>query len=190
MGAKSASSAPHQAPLITSAGRDHVLLSKQLCVVLVVGILCGVALFFQAQQAAVQKAMLSSQAVADKNKALKMKNEELIAAKAQVNKDEEELAAMYEKWLAEDNEDLKLTKQQIADMQAKLSSVKEAQQTNGEVLAHKEILLAEKEDVLSDLHMQLRAKNTLIKKMKNQIFGLNGTVPAQIDMPSDDDWAW
>lgn len=56
---------------------------------------------------------------------------------------------MYEKWLADDKEDLKITKEQIAEYQAKLNAVKESQGTSGEVLAHKELILVQKEDVLA-----------------------------------------
>jgi len=59
------------------------------------------------------------------------------------------LTTMYEKWLADDKEDLKLTKDQIAEFQAKLDNVQASQGTSGEVLAHKEVLLSQKEDVLS-----------------------------------------
>jgi len=39
-----------------------------------------------------------------------------------------------------------------------------------------------------DLHMQLRAKNTLIKKMKKQIASLGGTLPEKMQLKDDDDW--
>ena len=36
--------------------------------------------------------------------------------------------------------------------------------------------------------MQLRAKNTLIKKMKKQIASLGGTLPEKMQLKDDDDW--
>jgi len=38
--------------------------------------------------------------------------------------------------------------------------------------------------------MQLRAKNVLIKQMKQKISRLNGTIPDKINKPDDDDWVW
>lgn len=41
---------------------------------------------------------------------------------------------------------------------------------------------------VQDLHMQLRAKNTLIKQMRAKITRMNGTIPEKMELPSDDDW--
>jgi hypothetical protein len=80
---------------------------------------------------------------------------------------------MYEKWIEDDSEDLKLTKEQIKELQSKLDAVKvwsrfarlrpkrhpahafcwhglQSSQSNHEnALAEKELILAGKEDVLS-----------------------------------------
>lgn len=56
---------------------------------------------------------------------------------------------MYEKWIADDKEDLKLTKDQIAELRAKIDAVQNSQESSSEVLSHKEVLLSMKEDVLS-----------------------------------------
>lgn len=220
------------APLVTSAGRDHVLLSKQLGIVVggfaacvsipsdsfagapfvvfpaarltqdpdnaVIVISCGLLLFVQSQQAAVQKAMLNSEHVKQQNQMLTKKNEDIAAAKKQLEADEDEYVArlvkplralcakwrcseagcrgesdarlagrwlpashqgwvasghrltkMYEKWIADDKEDLKLTKEAIAEYRAKVDAVQKSQESNSQVLAHKEVMLSMKEDVLS-----------------------------------------
>lgn len=56
---------------------------------------------------------------------------------------------MYERWIADDSEDLKLTKDQILDLQAKIAAVKASQSENADVLSEKEMTLQNKENVLS-----------------------------------------
>ena len=56
---------------------------------------------------------------------------------------------MYEKWLSDDGEKLRLTKQQILDMREKINKVKDSQDTKHSILMEKEDALGDKEDVLS-----------------------------------------
>ena len=55
---------------------------------------------------------------------------------------------MYERWIADDSEDLKITKDEILDLQAKIAAVKSSQGENAGVLAEKEMVLQGKEEVL------------------------------------------
>ena len=52
--------------------------------------LCGVVLFFQTQQSRVQQSMVGAQKVTEQNQLLSKKNEEIEAAKLQLEKDEKE----------------------------------------------------------------------------------------------------
>lgn len=56
---------------------------------------------------------------------------------------------MYEKWIEDDTADLKVTKEQIKEIQDKIAAVKASQGTHETALAEKELILAGKEDVLS-----------------------------------------
>eukprot|EP00056_Hartaetosiga_gracilis_P018182 m.9936 g.9936 ORF g.9936 m.9936 type:complete len:184 (+) comp6466_c0_seq1:222-773(+) len=180
-----------QGPLITNAGRNHLLLSKQLCIIIGVVILCAGVLFIRFEQSEVRRSFRNGYHVKEHNDELKKKNEELLQAKTQLEEDEKELADMYEKWIADDSEDLKITKQQIEEIQAKLDAVQKAQGDHANALAEKEEILAGKEDVLADLHLQLKEKNGMIKDMKSRIKRLGGKLPTKmLEMPDDDDWAW
>eukprot|EP00052_Salpingoeca_macrocollata_P030930 m.321517 g.321517 ORF g.321517 m.321517 type:complete len:185 (+) comp25449_c0_seq1:79-633(+) len=178
-------------PLITSAGRNHVILSKQFCIVLSVVLVCAAFLFYRVEQTAVRRSLMSTQHIKEQNELLEKKNTELYQIKKQLETDEEELTKMYEKWLTDDGEDLALTKSSIKAIKAELEKVQASQEAHNIALNQKEETLSGKEDILSDLHAQLRQKNVIIKRMKQQIRALNGTLPTIMsDMPDDDDWAW
>jgi predicted nuclease with TOPRIM domain len=98
---------------------------------------------------------------------------------------------MYEKWLDDDGVKMQDTKSRIKELKDKIDAVVRGQEAHSDALDGKEQILSEKEDVLTDLHVQLRQKNTMMKQMKMQIRKLNGTLPDIIDkQPDDDDWAW
>eukprot|EP00042_Codosiga_hollandica_P026070 m.120577 g.120577 ORF g.120577 m.120577 type:complete len:185 (+) comp52085_c0_seq1:180-734(+) len=179
------------APLISSAGRNHVLLSKQFGIVVLVLLICGGVIFFRIEQNAVARSRLDDQHVREHNEMLKAKNSELKEAKSQLLKDEEELTKMYEKWLADDGKSLELNRDAIKELKAQIESVKNSQETHEALLGDKADALSDKEEILMNLHMQLVEKNTLMKSMKKQIIALNGTLPKMIEeQPDDDDWAW
>jgi len=181
----------HNSPFITSAGRDHVILSKQFAIIAATMLLCATVIFIRVEQGAVKRSIRNSDHVKEQNTMLAKKNDDLQAIKKQLQQDEEELTKMYEKWLSDDGEKLKITKQQILDMRDKLMKVRDSQQTKHGILTEKENALSDKENVLSDLHIQLRAKNDMMKSMKSRIKALNGTLPALLaEQPDDDDWAW
>jgi len=178
-------------PYVTSAGRDHVILSKQFAVVVAVVVMCATVIFVRIEQGAVKQSMKSVNHVKENNKNLKSKNEELTEIQKQLQADEDELTKMYEKWLDDDGTQMQLTKQKIKDLKGKIDAVMKSQDAHQDVLESKESLVNEKEDILTDLHVQLRQKNTMMKQMKMQIRKLNGTLPDVIDkQPDDDDWAW
>lgn len=56
---------------------------------------------------------------------------------------------MYEKWIADDSEDLKVTKDEIVALQQKIASVKSSQGDHFDALADKEAALQGKEEVLT-----------------------------------------
>lgn len=56
---------------------------------------------------------------------------------------------MYEKWLADDGDKLRITKAQILDMREKVDSIHSGQTSKDAILSDKEDALAEKEQVLS-----------------------------------------
>merc|ERR1712146_54185 len=106
------------------------------------------------EQGAVQRSMRNANHVSESNSQLKEKNTALEEAKKQLEQDEEALTQMYEIWIEDDSEDLKITKDQIREIQDKITAVKSSQANHENALAEKEIIL-NKEDVLSDLHLQL-----------------------------------
>merc|ERR1712167_497544 len=122
-----------------------------------------------------KRSMHNSQHVTEQNSLLKGRNDELINAKKQLQSDEEELTKMYEKWLADDGEDLALTRSQIKDLKEQMDTVQLGQEANRQMLEAKEAALADKEVLLSTLHLQLREKNSLMKQMKKTIKALNGS---------------
>merc|ERR1719261_466566 len=100
-------------PFISSAGRDHVILSKQFMVVIGVLLLCGGVIFVRIEQGHVKRSLLNANHIKGQNKVLETKNKELTSIKKQLTSDEEELTKMYEKWLADDGDKLRLTKAEI-----------------------------------------------------------------------------
>ena len=86
---------------------------------------------------------------------------------------------MYEKWIADDKEDLKLTKDQIAELRAKIDAVQNSQESSSEVLSHKEVLLSMKEDVLSVScpHNPLRCHRPALTR---QQFAVRPCVPRKL----------
>ena len=100
------------APLIRSAGRNHVILSKQLCIVIcecvlwalwsgvlrpahprrlaAVAVLCGTFIFFRAEQDAVNRSRLTAAHVTDQNKVLQSTNAQLLETKSRLQEDEDE----------------------------------------------------------------------------------------------------
>lgn len=178
-------------PFITSAGRDHVILSKQFAIVIGVMLLCAGVIFIRIEQGQVKRSVRNANHVKEQNSALTKKNDELTSIKTQLQADEEELTKMYEKWLADDGDKLRITKAQILELREKIQAVRDGQDSKNSILTDKETALAEKEQILSDLHAQLRNKNDMMKSMKRQIKKLNGTLPELLDeQPDDDDWAW
>jgi len=178
-------------PFITSAGRDHVILSKQFAVVIAVIVLCATMIFVRVEQGAVKTSVKNAAHVKDNTANLKKKNTDLQEIQKQLQTDEDELTKMYEKWLDDDGKKMAVTKTQIKDLKDKIDEVMRGQESHSDLLDEKADVLDEKEGVLTDLHVQLRQKNTMMKQMKMQIRKLNGTLPEVIsNQPDDDDWAW
>jgi len=178
-------------PFITSAGRDHVILSKQFAVVIAVIVLCATMIFVRVEQGAVKTSVKNAAHVKDNTANLKKKNTDLQEIQKQLQTDEDELTKMYEKWLDDDGKKMATTKTQIKDLKDKIDEVMRGQESHSDLLDEKADVLDEKEGVLTDLHVQLRQKNTMMKQMKMQIRKLNGTLPEVIsNQPDDDDWAW
>merc|ERR1719305_1485010 len=181
----------HNSPFITSAGRDHVILSKQFAIVVAVVVLCATVIFVRIEQGAVKQSIRNAEHVKGNNDILKKKNEDLVEIQKQLQADEDELTKMYEKWLDDDGKKMATTKTQISELKEKIDAVMKSQDTHSDLLEEKEDVLNEKEDVLTDLHVQLRQKNPMMKQMKMQIRKLNGTLPELLSsQPDDDDWAW
>merc|ERR1712196_32142 len=101
--------------------------------------------------------MRNANHVREQNSILSKKNDELTSIKKQLEADEEELTKMYEKWLADDGDKLRITKAQILEVKEKIQSIRDGQNSKNDILMDKEETLAQKEQVLSDLHAQLRA---------------------------------
>jgi chromosome segregation ATPase len=178
-------------PFITSAGRDHVILSKQFAIVIGTMIMCATVIFVRIEQGAVKTAMKNAAHVKENTVNLKKKNTDLQEIQKQLQADEDELTKMYEKWLDDDGKKMATTKTQISELKEKIDAVMKSQDTHSDLLGEKEDVLNAKEDVLTDLHVQLRQKNTMMKQMKMQIRKLNGTLPELLaNQPDDDDWAW
>lgn len=181
----------HNSPFITSAGRDHVILSKQFAVVVAIVVLCATIIFVRIEQGAVKQSIRNADHVKVNNNVLKKKNEDLVEIQKQLQADEDELTKMYEKWLDDDGVKMQDTKSRIKELKDKIDAVVRSQEAHSDALNDKEDILSAKEDVLTDLHVQLRQKNTMMKQMKMQIRKLNGTLPEVIEkQPDDDDWAW
>ena len=56
---------------------------------------------------------------------------------------------MYEKWLADDGDKLRVTKASILELREKIQAVRSGQDTANSALGDKEAVLAEKEQMLS-----------------------------------------
>merc|ERR1719240_1338941 len=128
---------PSSGPLVTSAGRDHVILSKQFAIVVVTMLACAAVIFVRVEQGAVKQSIKSIGHIKEQNSDLAARNAELATVKKQLQQDEEELTKMYEKWLEDDSAKMQVTKTAIQELQSKIDAVKKSQAAHASVLDDK-----------------------------------------------------
>merc|ERR1719498_2214010 len=115
-------------PLVSSAGKDHVIFSKKLLLTIGLVLLVTVFVYFSVEQSLIAGNLAASRQALTQNNAIRTSNEELEEAKAELQDEEDELVNMYSKWLDEDNEELDISTEELETLKAQLKEVQENMQ--------------------------------------------------------------
>merc|ERR1711935_407318 len=106
----------NKAPLVSSAGKDHVIFSKKLLLTIGLVLLVTVFVYFSVEQSLIAGNLAASRQALAQNNAIRTSNEELEEAKAELQDEEDELVNMYSKWLDEDNEEIDASEEQLKEL--------------------------------------------------------------------------
>merc|ERR1719498_597275 len=134
-----------KAPLVSSAGKDHVIFSKKLLLTIGLVLLVTVFVYFSVEQSLIAGNLAASRQALTQNNAIRTSNEELEEAKAELQDEEDELVNMYSKWLDEDNEELDISTEELETLKAQLKDMQDSMQRVTSSHEAKEASLAEKE---------------------------------------------
>lgn len=194
MGAKSGPTiGSANAPMISAAGKDHVIFSKKLLGVIAVVLLVTCFVFFTIEQSRISGNLAASRTALLQNNAIKSQNLMLESAKRELQDEEDELVDMYSKWLDEDSEELELSQEQLQQLKSKFKSIQDKVTANSEQLKAKEATLEEKEKRLQSYQFKIQQKQTFIDQMKAILEKMNVAIPSgtAIDEPAPDaEYIW
>jgi len=175
------------APLIASAGKDHVVFSKKLVLVISLILLVTLFVFFSVEQSLISGNLAQSRQALAQNNAIRSANEQLEDAKGELQDEEDELVSMYSKWLDEDSEELEISKEELAELKEQLKTVNESISSHGDALSEKEEALAEKENRLHSYQFKIQQKQNYLDQMAEVLRKLNHTNVPNTDIDADPD---
>jgi hypothetical protein len=180
-----------KAPMISSAGKDHVIFSKKLLLGIAVVLLVTAFLFFTIEQSRIAGNLAKSRAALAQNLEIENHNARLEAAKQELEDEEDELVNLYSQWLDQDSNELELSQEQLEQLKAQLKSVTEKIAANSESLKAKDGTLSDKETTLRGYEFKIQQKQKWIEDMAKVIASLNGTVPKGTGLEETvDDLVW
>ena len=148
------------APLISTAGTDHVIFSKKLLFIIGAIIAATVLIFFSVEQTQIQNNLAASRVALAQNNAIEQTGAELENAKVELESEEQEyvrgdctdfnnnlfrLIEMYKEWLDEDQEDIEMSEDEIKELQSQLLEVKDKLGAKSSVLSSQEETLNDKD---------------------------------------------
>jgi hypothetical protein len=99
--------------MVQPAGRDHVIFSKKLLMVIGIVLLVTLFIFFSVEQSLIAGNLAVSRAALAQNNAIRATNDKLEEAKQELQDEEDELVNMYSKWLDEDNEEIDVSTEDV-----------------------------------------------------------------------------
>eukprot|EP00051_Salpingoeca_urceolata_P006458 m.85341 g.85341 ORF g.85341 m.85341 type:complete len:222 (-) comp14842_c1_seq2:265-930(-) len=189
MGAKSGPTiGSATAPMISAAGKDHVIFSKKLVGLVAVVVVTTGFVFFTIEQSRISSNLAASRTALAQNNAIKNANNLLEQARGELQSEEDELVDMYSKWLDQDSEDLELSNEQLEQLKEQLKTIQQKVQANSDQLKAKEATLEEKEKRLQSYQFKIQQKQNFIDQMKTVLEKLDIKVPVgtEIDQPAPD----
>eukprot|EP00047_Mylnosiga_fluctuans_P022500 m.120913 g.120913 ORF g.120913 m.120913 type:complete len:185 (-) comp9285_c2_seq2:222-776(-) len=180
--------------LISSAGANHVILSKQILIVLVVIALCAAFLFYHTEEAKVAQSLRNKEHVSEQNERLKAANKELYDARAAAKDGIVSLEDAVTDFDVSHNVST-ITKDIVVTLRQQITDVHAAFAKHEASLDAKTAILDAKEDILIALQNQLSDKTILVRSMEARVIALNGTLPPKSSydhsvLPEDDDMFW
>eukprot|EP00047_Mylnosiga_fluctuans_P011249 m.20221 g.20221 ORF g.20221 m.20221 type:complete len:222 (+) comp3512_c1_seq1:51-716(+) len=165
------------APLVSTAGADHVIFSKKLLIsIAVVFLLTGV-IFFWIEQTRISRNIAASRSTIQQNNAVKAANEQLEKAKLELQAEEDELVNMYSQWFQSESSDMQMSEQQLAQLKEKFKAVQQKIQDHTNSLNQKEASLKEQEERLKAFQYKIQQKQLYIEQLSEILNKLNVTVP-------------
>lgn len=180
-----------KAPLVASAGKDHVIFSKKLLLTISLICLITIFVFFSVEQSLVAGNLAASRQALSQNNAIRTANEELESAKTELQDEEDELVNMYSKWLDEDSEELEVSKEELQELKDQFSSVQDQLKTHSDSLSSKEEALESKEKRLQSYQFKIQQKQTYLDQMAEILRGLNVTSVPKTDIDADvEEFIW
>ena len=177
------------APMVSAAGKDHVIFSKKLLLSIAVVLIVTAFLFFTVEQSRIAGNIAKSKKALEQNAAVKAANEKLEEAKTDLQAEEDELVNLYSQWLDEDSSELELSQEQLAQLKDKLKTVTERISDHSSMLEAKSSTLQEKEERLSAYQFKIQQKQAYIEQLADVLVKLNSTAPRKgvaIDEEVDD----
>eukprot|EP00037_Helgoeca_nana_P032147 m.412441 g.412441 ORF g.412441 m.412441 type:complete len:226 (-) comp28851_c0_seq1:110-787(-) len=179
-------------PLISSAGKEHVVFSKRL--LLLIAMIMGITgcVFFVVEQSKIQGNLAASRQALVQNNAIWANNEQLASTQQELQDEEDELVNMYSKWLDEDSEELEVSKEEMDQLKTQLKEVTTAIGAHNASLHTKDQSLEEKEERLHSYQFKIQQKQDYLDQMAVVLTKLNHTAPdTSIDVtPDESEWVW
>eukprot|EP00049_Salpingoeca_infusionum_P017645 m.353872 g.353872 ORF g.353872 m.353872 type:complete len:219 (-) comp16849_c0_seq1:255-911(-) len=177
------------APLVSTAGKDHLVFSKKLLIAIALIFVITGFLFFSIEQRRIAGNLTKSKAAMAQNAEIKVNNEKLLRAKAELQEEEDALVNLYSSWLDRDSTELELSQEELSKLKKQLQEVTDRIGSHSDSLSDKEDALAEKEKRLTEYQFKIQQKQKYIEELGVILTGLNQTVPQkgiQLDETVDD----
>jgi hypothetical protein len=163
--------------MVASAGKDHVVFSKKLIMLIGMVLLVTLFIFFSVEQSLIAGNLAVSRAAIAQNNAIRNTNEKLEDAKEELQEEEDELVDMYSKWLDEDEEEINMSNEELAELKEQMKAAKEALGTTSQLTKDRSKDLDEKEARLKKYQFKIQQKQRFLDEMAAIITGLNMSAP-------------
>jgi len=179
-------------PMISAAGKDHVIFSKKLLLSIAVVLGMTMFLFFTIEQSRIAGNLAKSRAAMAQANSIKDANSMLEKSKSELEDEETELVNLYSQWLDEDSSELEISQEQLAELKQQLKDVTEQISAHSSQLSNKDTTLADKEQRLAQFQFKIQQKQKYIDELAVLIEKATGKAPkgTGIDESVTDDLIW
>eukprot|EP00039_Didymoeca_costata_P017927 m.331393 g.331393 ORF g.331393 m.331393 type:complete len:218 (-) comp16717_c0_seq1:153-806(-) len=175
--------------LVSTAGKDHVIFSKKLLMIIGLILLMSLFIFFSVEQSLIAGNLAISRVAMAQNNKIRENNERLEQAKVDLQDEEDELVNMYSKWLDEDNEEIDMSTEELNELKSQLKNVQEALEDHSDYLKEKGESLDDKEKRLQNYQFKIQQKQKFLDEMAEILTKLNQTAPVT-DIDADPEFIW